>query len=340
MLALALPLLLVFGGCCSNAFTFEALVAEALLTTLVTFAQCLCIAAEGYARHFSRRHPHRLFVRPTAIPVRVWVVSVVLFFASSNLNNAVFRWGVSVPVHIVARSSSTAVTMAVGFVCGKRYCRRQVVGTLALTCGAAVVMLSQSRPGTALPSPHFWTGIGLLALALVLGAVMGLYNEWVYRRYGPHWQEGFFYQHALSLPMYLVLAPALGREMRAAVGSGWRTPAMLVANCATQYVCVRGVSMLTGHALAVTVHVVLLLRRFASLGLSMYWFGNRLGVWGWVGVAMVGAGTAVYGSGSQAGAARERKRDARKNGRKDGRKDGRKNGKKETAGALAKKKQE
>ena len=57
----------------------------------------------------------------------------------------------------------------------------------------------------------------------------------------------------------------------------------LFMNVITQYVCIRGVNYLVGATLALTVSVVLLLRKFVSLIISVILFDNEFtsnNVWG------------------------------------------------------------
>lgn len=47
-------------------------------------------------------------------------------------------------------------------------------------------------------------------------------------------------------------------------------------NVSTQYLCSKGVNMLAGNTSALTVTVVLLVRKFISLILSVVWYGNSM----------------------------------------------------------------
>ncbi len=57
--------------------------------------------------------------------------------------------------------------------------------------------------------PKFSTGLAVLLVAQVLSAIMGLYTEETYRKYGPHWKENLFYSHLLSLPLFLPFSRSL-----------------------------------------------------------------------------------------------------------------------------------
>ncbi|KAK9472523.1 UAA transporter [Dipodascopsis tothii] len=299
---------LIFGGCCSNVFTLEAIVqSNPQAGNLITFVQFVVVAAEGYVHHFDRRRPPT-FLEPAHVPFMRWVGIVALFFAVSVLNNYVWQFHISVPVHIIFRSGGTVVTMAVGHLAGRRYSARQVASVVLLTAGVVTATLGSSSGGGGGgggTQREFALGIALLLLAQVLSAVMSLATELTYRQYGNHWRENLFYTHFLSLPFFAPAWPSIARELRALGASGplvvagttlpvARDYVLLALNGLTQYVCVRGVNKLAGSATAVTVTIVLNVRKCVSLLLSVYVFGNTLSAGTCAGAALVFAGAGWY----------------------------------------------
>lgn len=131
---------------------------------------------------------------------------------------------------------------------------------------------------------------------------MGLYTEDTYREYGPHWKENLFYSHFLSIPLFLPFLPSMVRQFnRLAASPPLYIPAFqkmtelpsglqsgissvhipsqlayLVINVLTQYACIRGVNLLASTASALSVTIVLNVRKLLSLLLSIWLFGNRL----------------------------------------------------------------
>lgn len=73
----------------------------------------------------------------------------------------------------------------------------------------------------------------------------------------------------------------------------------LVLNSLTQYVCIRGVNILGSISSALTVTIVLNIRKLVSLLLSIWLFGNRLSPGVMVGAAVVFVGGFLYGMESQ-----------------------------------------
>jgi len=65
-------------------------------------------------------------------------------------------------------------------------------------------------------------------------------------------------------------------------------------NVITQYICVRGVNRLTAISTALTIAIILNIRKFTSLALSVVIFGNKLPTGVKIGAILVGTGAAWY----------------------------------------------
>ncbi|XP_059703565.1 nucleotide sugar transporter SLC35B4 isoform X4 [Haemorhous mexicanus] len=59
------------------------------------------------------------------------------------------------------------------------------------------------------PQAFLWwlLGIAALTFALLMSARMGIFQETLYKKFGKHSKEALFYNHALPLPGFLLLAP-------------------------------------------------------------------------------------------------------------------------------------
>lgn len=71
--------------------------------------------------------------------------------------------------------------------------------------------------------------------------------------------------------------------------------AYLFINALTQFLCIRGVHLLSAKTTSLTVTIVLNIRKLISLLLSIYLFGNQLAPGVLVGAALVFAGGGLYG---------------------------------------------
>ncbi|TVY78180.1 UDP-N-acetylglucosamine transporter yea4 [Lachnellula suecica] len=348
-LAVGAMLGLIFGGCCSNSrreayrvpkvFALEAIVkVEPESGTLLTFVQFLFVAITGYVSQFDRNRAP-LFLKPNRVPIRRWMINILLFFTINVLNNHAFSYNISVPIHIILRSGGSITTLAAGYIWGKRFSRIQVCAVTLLTVGVVIAAWSdqQSKKGveTSQGLPPFSTGLAILFVAQVLSAIMGLYTEETYREYGPHWKENLFYSHLLALPLFIPFLPTMHRQfLKLAASAPLGLPAheslnslpmelrsglskihipsqlaYLVTNVLTQYACIRGVNLLASAASALTVTIVLNVRKLVSLLLSIWLFGNRLSPGTLLGASIVFFAGGMYGlEGGSKGSGRARHR--------------------------------
>jgi hypothetical protein len=178
-------------------------------------------------------------------------------------------------------------------------------------------------------------GVCMLASVLVLQTCLGQYQSWVADAFGRAPSEGMFYMHALSLPGFaatlpdllrhaarwsaspatgVVLGQALARASApgasaaayawaalahgAAAGPLARVPIMwtyVALNVVAQYVCIKGVYQLTPIVDPLSVNVVLTVRKFVSLLVSIYLFNNTFTAAHWAGAVLVFGGAMWYG---------------------------------------------
>ena len=290
--------------------------------TLLTFVQFLFVAVTGYVSQFDASRPP-FFIKANKVPLRRWLFNIVLFFSINVLNNHAFSYDISVPVHIILRSGGSITTMLAGALWGKKYSRIQIIAVVLLTFGVIVAAWSDSQTkgttakdtaqGQGLPS--FSTGLVILFVAQSLSAIMGLYTEETYKIYGPQWQENLFYSHLLSLPLFIPFLPSMTRQfMRLAASAPLSLPlgrllgpdavlndiqktleriqlpsqlVFLALNVLTQYACIRGVNLLAAASSALTVTIVLNIRKLVSLLFSIWLFGNRLATGTLIGAIIV-----------------------------------------------------
>ena len=166
----------------------------------------------------------------------------------------------------------------------------------------------------------------ILLAAQFLAAYMGAYAEDIFAMYGASWTENLFYGHFLSVPLFLPLSGILRNQyaelaatpyldMNAIVGGAKHTPWLhantvpaeflrpiieglpqgilfLLVNAVTQLACISGVNLLSSKSSAVTVTIVLNIRKLVSFIFSTMLFGHQLSG------KMVFGSTLVFGSGA------------------------------------------
>jgi UDP-xylose/UDP-N-acetylglucosamine transporter B4 len=126
-------------------YALEAIVSfEPSAGTLLTFTQFLFVAATGYIAQFDKTRPP-FFLSPNKVPIRRWIINIVLFFSINVLNNHAFSYNISVPVHIILRSGGSITTMAAGYLYGKKYSRLQITAVILLTIGVMMAAWSDAQ---------------------------------------------------------------------------------------------------------------------------------------------------------------------------------------------------
>lgn len=307
----AVAVILVFVGCCSNVVFLE-LLARAYpgCGNLVTFAQFLFIAIEGFIfeADFGRKRPF--------IAVRYYVIMVTMFFAVNVVNNYALNLNISMPLHMIFRSGSLIASMVLGIIIlRKRYSLLKYLSIVLVSLGIFICTLMSAHQVASQsssseedgPSDFLWWLLGICALtfALLMSARMGIFQETLYQRFGKHSREALFYNHFLPLPGFLLLAPNIYNYVLLFSQSeplhipvvGLSMPSMwfyLIMNVITQYVCIRGVFILTTECTSLTVTLVVTLRKFVSLIFSIIYFRNPFTMWHWIGTMFVFVGTLVY----------------------------------------------
>lgn len=282
-------------------------------------------------------------VKPRSIPISRWMIQVVLFLLTSLLNNAAFAYRVPMAVHIIFRSAGLVTNLLLGWILvGKRYSDFwiaililtyffrysfiQILSVVIVSLGVGMTTMSTRSRASAEAvggGTDYIIGIAILTLALLLSSAMGLAQDQAYTKYGRgHWEEGMFYLHFLSLPMFIPLIPDLRNQIHvlnasdpivfsseAGIANFYLGPTTsssftlriptfyfpLLLNIGTQLVCVSGVHKLTAKVSSLTVTLVLVIRKAVSLMISVVVLGHSAGDrWLWGGAGAVLIGTILY----------------------------------------------
>ncbi|KAH7335515.1 UAA transporter [Rhizoctonia solani] len=307
---------LVFGGCCTNAWTLERVLNETpSIGTTLSFLQMLFITVQAIPSVIQWETPSWSSVplpslKPRKIPISVWALQVILVSTIAILNNLTFRYKLPLSIQIVLRSAGLIVSMALGYLfASKRYNKTQLLAAVIVTLGVITTTTSKAPSAASYQADakeYVW-GITCLALSLLGSGVLGLYQERTFAQYGPHWREGVFYNHAMSIPIISFMWSEIAEGWRSlATSSSSHTTfyglnglhAVLAFNIVTQAVCVTGVNNLTSQVSSVTTNLVLTARKAASLCLSIWWFGSGVSTRLAIGATCVFAGTVLYAQAS------------------------------------------
>ena len=198
--------------------------------------------------------------------------------------------------------------------------------------------------------PHrYLQGIAILTLALILSGFLGVVQDKTFASYAKStppsarvrqadssasakavvlpdvWEESMFYLHFLSLPVFFSVRRDLTVQVKELFTSAttFHVPLVaaritlptvlpaLLANTLTQLLCVAGVNRLTTRVPALTVTLVLVVRKAVSLVLSVLLFDGANVTWAmlWTGAFLVFTGTVAYTVSSRAPINRNGKRE-------------------------------
>nr|XP_045367141.1 UDP-xylose and UDP-N-acetylglucosamine transporter [Camelus bactrianus] len=312
---------LVFAGCCSNVIFLELLARRHPgCGNIVTFAQFLFIAVEGFLFEAD------LGRKPPAIPIRYYAVMVTMFFTVSVVNNYALNLNIAMPLHMIFRSVSLIANMILGIIIlKKRYSIFKYTSIALVSVGIFICTFMSAKQVTSESSSSendgfqafaWWLlGIGALTFALLMSARMGIFQETLYKQFGKHSKEALFYNVSdflnpgkmkiTELLFFIFLASDIydhavlfnKSELYQVPGIGVTVPIMwfyLLMNVITQYVCIRGVFILTTECASLTVTLVVTLRKFVSLIFSILYFRNPFTLWHWLGTLFVFLGTLMY----------------------------------------------
>ncbi|XP_042204107.1 UDP-xylose and UDP-N-acetylglucosamine transporter-like isoform X2 [Homarus americanus] len=206
-------ILFVFIGCCSNVVFLELLVKEEpACGSLLTFAQFIFIAIEGFVvtTDFGRKK--------NVIPIKDYLVLVTMFFLVNVTNNMAFGYNISMPLHIIFRSGGLIASLLMGIlVLGRHYTVTKYLSVLMITLGTIICTFASAEhldeePADSEGFSSFTTwlmGIAILTFALFMSARMGIYQECLYTKHGKHPHEALFFIHTLSLPGFLITGSSI-----------------------------------------------------------------------------------------------------------------------------------
>ncbi|CAH2242423.1 jg20426 [Pararge aegeria aegeria] len=190
----------VFAGCCASSFLMEIMMEKAPdSANFVTFLQFFFIALQGLATLKSR------MLKPQ-IPLKEYFILISLFFVTSVANNYVYALHVPSTLHMIIRSASSPASMLVSWYAKKQRPRtKALIGSVIISIGVSLAMYGgatvvEERKGNYL---HWCLGVTILLIMLIVGALTGLQQEILFRKFGKHPEEMLFYTHMLPLPLFL-----------------------------------------------------------------------------------------------------------------------------------------
>ncbi|KYR00528.1 hypothetical protein DLAC_02539 [Tieghemostelium lacteum] len=315
-----LPISMIMIGCCSNVVSLELIIKQSSSQgNLITFSQFLFVALMSFFTNIRWKKIDRLLwipvgMKPRKIPLSYYLLMVAIFFVVSTLNNLALKFDISLPFHMIFRSSSLLSTVVIGALFWRKsYTMKQIASLLMVTIGITVATLNSmpNKPETKviIDPPNvfnFLIGITMLTIAMFMSSVLGLVQEHSYKLYGKECHtETIFYTHLFSLPFFILLKDDLIEHIQINNQSPLimipyiesQIPTLwfyLLVNVITQYICIQGVFILTGKTSTLTCTLVISIRKFISIIISVIYFNNPFTPKLWLCTALVFLGSFIY----------------------------------------------
>ncbi|KAF2210840.1 hypothetical protein CERZMDRAFT_44507 [Cercospora zeae-maydis SCOH1-5] len=323
---------LIFGGCCTNVFALESIVkVQPSSGLIITFLQFVFVTVFAYPSQFAPGARYTLQAPKVPMRRWAFIACMFYGINMLNNWAFAYNISVPVHIILRSFGSVTTMIAGYlrGKRYSPLQICSVVLLTFGVLVSAWADSESKGKEMSYKAwdsSAEYTQGLAILLLAQFLSAYMGAYTEDTYATYGASWTENLFYSHFLSLPLFLPLSgtlrdqyrklaatpnvdmgnstairalqlhgPALSNVIHPLVTFAEGTPLgvfYLVTNALTQLVCISGVNLLSAKSSAVTVTIVLNIRKLVSFILSTLIFGHSLDT------KMIIGSTLVFGSGA------------------------------------------
>nr|XP_002126859.1 UDP-xylose and UDP-N-acetylglucosamine transporter isoform X1 [Ciona intestinalis]XP_009861274.1 UDP-xylose and UDP-N-acetylglucosamine transporter isoform X1 [Ciona intestinalis]XP_026694116.1 UDP-xylose and UDP-N-acetylglucosamine transporter isoform X2 [Ciona intestinalis] len=295
-------MVLVMVGCCSNVIFLEHLIrASSSSGNMIVFFQFLFIFLEGLVFHNKFGKTKRI------IPMKNYLMMVAMHFTVNITNIMALDCDIPMPLHMIFKSGSLVANLLLGCIVMKqRYPPSKFVSVLFVSVGIFICTLAtgmhQAQTSSMGTSPFtIILGVTLLTYALLMSARLGIYQERLFRQYGKQSREAMFYNHLIPLPLFIFVAPTIVTNIEILNASPpsptthlpilWQH---MVMNIVTQYICIRCIFYLTTVTTSLTVTLLITLRKFVSIFISVVYFGNHFTSSHVIGAIFVFIGTILY----------------------------------------------
>jgi len=324
-----LPITMIFAGCMSGIIAMEyVLKGDPQAGNLLSLTEILFVLLQSLPGRFECFRP-----KPFVAPFISHVQFTLLWSSMSILANYAFSYKISVTIFTLVRACNLIATVFVGrCFFGCRYNWMQLlcvcsvsVGIFMASTGEAKAIStpsascagctdnppvqSQTDSGVdAVDSLNVWAmGIAMLAFVQLLQGILGHIQSGFYKKFahlapkGELCDEYLFTSQIVALLPLMLLRENLGTAISSAVQSenAFMIPIpsrvlWLVLNCFANAVCLKGVFRTSSIVSPLTLTIILSVRKFLSIIVSVVWFENPWTVLHSVSVVLIFGGAFAY----------------------------------------------
>lgn len=301
-----LPFFMVFGGCMSTMVFLEYVLKFSKDSmAMVTFTELVFVLAQSLPSLFDKGklRPLRCSAKNHAMHAGLWVT--MLWFV-----NYAYGFKIDVPTHTIFRACNIVSSVVIGYLAfNVSYTARQILCVAAVTVGVIFATIGdlsvlcrgidQSQcslsnmianlAGEGEGDSGLWiVGIIILILVLILQGLLGHLQRKFHDETGKDAQdqvsnEFLIISHFVGLIPSLFTWNSITTQWNLMFESPPVDPVyfpvpfivcMLVSNNITHSMCIKGVFMLAGRHSPLTVNIVLSVRKFLTVCVSIWWFNN------------------------------------------------------------------
>jgi len=290
--------LMIMVGCVLNVIVLEMILnIDSKLGPLITLVQFVCISLESVRHNIDW---DRKTLKNRVIPLWFYVILVSLFFFQSVINNLVFSYHISMVLHTIFRSSSLLMNLIIGILLfGKPQPREKILSVILITVGIFFSVIASNKSestvfGQEIVGSEWVVGLILLTASQFSTGLLGNLQSYAHSKYGTTDEnENLFYSHALSIPCFIFFQSNLLDN----VTSLQKYPILywyLFLSVITQIICIKGVYRLTVQTNSLTTTLTITIRKFVSLLISIFYFGNTFTWLHAMGTLLVFYGTHLF----------------------------------------------
>jgi UDP-xylose/UDP-N-acetylglucosamine transporter B4 len=302
------------SGCCLNVYSFEKLLRiNSQITTLLTFTQYLFIFISmsiylKYIGYWNKQNDMKKKAIKYSDTLNFqYIFPVISQTLTANLSNYVFQYNLSMPTHIILRSSSATITIFLGWIIwGKKYSLDKIfasiligIGTILFTFDVKNLQDNSNTSNNYIENEKL-IGILLLLSATIINCLTSLYKERIYQNKNTklNWLEVLYYNYFYGLLLYSPFINTIFKEFEN-IKIDKNMSGLFTFNWITQLCCIIGVNILVFKVSALSLSIILLIRRFLSLFFSIYFFQIPIGTKGYIGIFVLTLGTLIYSFGDR-----------------------------------------
>ncbi|ESN89858.1 hypothetical protein HELRODRAFT_116728 [Helobdella robusta] len=137
-------------------------------------------------------------------------------------------------------------------------------------------------------------------------SMLGIQQEVMFKKYGCYPDEAVFYCHVVLLPFYIFLVGDMREQVKHLNNSesmvlvgwlGWSLPRQwifIIGSVFSNLICIKSIYWLTSCYSSLTVAMIVTLRKFISLIVSLTYFDNIFTFYHWLATFFIFSGTLLF----------------------------------------------